>query len=147
MDGLFENRDFSTNYFFEFWGAPHGPQGKMFGIDPLAKIGKVGMIIRKILKKLRIVASATVFKMILRRMWIRLLGRVGLRAYVELISLPVFVIINMHEMRPSEFSNKCEQKLKSLEVGNSICSDEAKPAYVFWYFLLLAFITCCQAQV
>lgn len=75
-------------------GAP-GFQGTMFGIDPLAKIGKVGMILRKVLKKVKIVASATVFKMILRRMWVRLLGRVALRAYVELISLPVFVVLNM----------------------------------------------------
>tara|TARA_B100001142_G_C14316055_1_gene648528 strand:+ start:698 stop:1768 length:1071 start_codon:yes stop_codon:yes gene_type:complete len=79
-------------------GAP-GFHGKMFGIDPLAKIGKLGLKIRKILKKLRIVASATVFKMILRRMWVRLLGRVALRAYVELISLPVFVVLNMFGMR------------------------------------------------
>ena len=113
-------------------GAP-GFQGKMFGIDPLAKIGKVGMIIRKILKKLRIVASATVFKMILRRMWIRLLGRVGLRAYVELISLPVFVIINMfgmngmmkdmrsrlvgHELTPKLVAHAFPDGLKNLDPG------------------------------
>lgn len=75
-------------------GAP-GFHGSMFGIDPLAKIGKMGLLIRKVLKKVRILVSAAVFKMILRRMWVRLLGRVSIRAYVELVSLPIFVLLNM----------------------------------------------------
>tara|TARA_B100001093_G_scaffold519239_1_gene607320 strand:- start:3428 stop:4498 length:1071 start_codon:yes stop_codon:yes gene_type:complete len=113
-------------------GAP-GFQGTMFGIDPLAKIGKVGMILRKILKKLRIIASATVFKMILRRMWVRLLGRVALRAYVELISLPVFILLNMfgmntmmndmrsrlvgHEFTPKLVNHAFPEGLDDLEPG------------------------------
>lgn len=113
-------------------GAP-GFQGTMFGIDPLAKIGKVGMILRKILKKLRIIASATIFKMILRRMWVRLLGRVALRAYVELISLPVFILLNMfgmnammndmrsrlvgHEFTPKLVNHAFPEGLEDLEPG------------------------------
>lgn len=113
-------------------GAP-GFQGTMFGIDPLAKIGKMGMMLRKILKKLRIIASATIFKMILRRMWVRLLGRVALRAYVELISLPVFVLVNMfgmnsmmkdmrsrlvgHELTPKLVAHAFPEGLKDLEPG------------------------------
>lgn len=113
-------------------GAP-GFQGTMFGIDPLAKIGKIGMVIRKILKKLRIIASATIFKMILRRMWVRLLGRVALRAYVELLSLPVFILLNMfgmnammkdmrsrlvgHELTPKLVSHAFPEGLENIEPG------------------------------
>ncbi len=103
-------------------GAP-GFQGTMFGIDPLAKIGKIGMIIRKILKKLRIIASATVFKMILRRMWVRLLGRVALRAYVELISLPVFVMLNMFGM------NSMMNDMRSRLVGHELTPKLVKHAF------------------
>ena len=94
-------------------GAP-GFRGTMFGIDPLAKIGKVGLMIRKVLKKLRIVASATVFKMVLRRITVRLLGRVALRAYVELISLPVFVALNMFGM------NSMMKDMRSRLVGHEL---------------------------
>ena len=94
-------------------GAP-GFHGTMFGIDPLAKIGKIGMLIRKALKKVRIVASATVFKMILRRMWVRLLGRVALRAYVELLSLPMFVLLNMFGM------NVMMKDMRSRLVGHEL---------------------------
>ena len=94
-------------------GAP-GFHGTMFGIDPLAKIGKVGMLIRKALKKLRILASATVFKMILRRMWVRLLGRVAIRAYVELVSLPIFVALNMFGM------NSMLKDMRSRLVGHDL---------------------------
>jgi hypothetical protein len=94
-------------------GAP-GFHGTMFGIDPLAKIGKVGLLIRKALKKMRIVASATVFKMILRRMWVRLLGRVAIRAYVELVSLPIFVALNMLGM------NSMMNDMRSRLVGHDL---------------------------
>lgn len=113
-------------------GAP-GFHGTMFGIDPLAKIGKVGMLIRKALKKFRIVASATVFKMILRRMWVRMLGRVALRAYVELLSLPAFVVLNMfgmnvmmrdmrsrlvgHELTPKLLAHAFPEGLESMDGG------------------------------
>ncbi len=94
-------------------GAP-GFHGTMFGIDPLAKIGKVGLLIRKALKKLRIIASVTVFKMILRRLWVRLLGRVAIRAYVELISLPAFVLLNMFGM------NSMMNDMRSRLVGHDL---------------------------
>ena len=94
-------------------GAP-GFHGTMFGIDPLAKIGKVGLLIRKILKKLRIVASATVFKMILRRICVRLLGRVALRASVELVSLPIFILLNMLGM------NGMMKDMRSRLVGHKL---------------------------
>ena len=113
-------------------GAP-GFHGTMFGIDPLAKIGKVGMLVRKALKKFRIVASATVFKMILRRMWVRMLGRVALRAYVELLSLPAFVVLNMfgmnammrdmrsrlvgHELTPKLLAHAFPEGLESMDDG------------------------------
>ena len=113
-------------------GAP-GFHGTMFGIDPLAKIGKIGMLVRKVLKKFRIVASATVFKMIIRRMWVRLLGRVALRAYVELLSLPVFVLLNMigmnammrdmrsrlvgHEFTPKLIAHAFPEGLDSMDDG------------------------------
>lgn len=103
-------------------GAP-GFQGTMFGIDPLAKIGKVGMLIRKVLKKLRIIASATIFKMILRRMWVRLLGRVALRAYVELISLPVFIVLNMFGM------NTMMNDMRSRLVGHEFTPKLVKHAF------------------
>lgn len=75
-------------------GAP-GFKATMFGIDPLAHIGKLGHIIRKALGKLRIVVSASMFKIILRRLWARLIGRVAVRAYSMLAALPVFVALNM----------------------------------------------------
>ena len=103
-------------------GAP-GFHGTMFGIDPLAKIGKVGMLIRKALKKVRIVASATVFKMILRRMWVRLLGRVALRAYVELLSLPMFVLLNMFGM------NVMMKDMRSRLVGHELTPKLVKHAF------------------
>jgi len=79
-------------------GAP-GFKATMFGIDPLAHIGKVGALIRKVLSKLRIVVSATMFKIILRRLWARLIGRVAVRAYSMLAALPVFIILNMFGTR------------------------------------------------
>ena len=79
-------------------GAP-GHRDVFFGIDPLAKIGKVGLLIRKALHKVRVAGSATIFKLIIRRMWVRLIGRVGTRAYVELLALPVFVVLNILGMR------------------------------------------------
>lgn len=75
-------------------GAP-GFKASMFGIDPLAHIGKIGHVIRKALSKVRIVLSATMFKIILRRLWARLIGRVAVRAYSMLAALPVFIVLNM----------------------------------------------------
>ncbi len=94
-------------------GAP-GFQGTMFGIDPLAHIGKLGMIIRKLLKKFRIVASATLFKSIIRRMWVQLIGRTALRAFVELVSLPIFVLINVIGM------NTMMRDMRSRLVGHEV---------------------------
>ena len=103
-------------------GAP-GFHGMMFGIDPLAKIGKVGLLIRKVLKKMRIIASATVFKMILRRMWVRLLGRVAIRAYVELISLPAFIVLNMIGM------NTMMKDMRSRLVGHELMPKVVRHAF------------------
>lgn len=75
-------------------GAP-GFKGTMFGIDPLEHIGKAGHFIRKILSKLRVLASATMFKIIVRRLWARLMGRVAARAIAMLVALPFFVFFNM----------------------------------------------------
>jgi hypothetical protein len=75
-------------------GAP-GFKATMFGIDPLAHIGKIGHVIRKALGKVRIVVSATMFKIILRRLWARLIGRVAVRAYSMLAALPFFIFLNM----------------------------------------------------
>lgn len=75
-------------------GAP-GFKGTMFGIDPLAHIGKAGHIIRKLLNKIRIVVSATMFKIILRRLWARLIGRVAVRAFAMGAALPFFILLNM----------------------------------------------------
>ena len=94
-------------------GAP-GFQGPMFGIDPLARIGKPGMIIRKVLKKFRIAASATLFKSIIRRMWVQLIGRTALRAFVELVSLPFFVLINAVGM------NSMMRDMRSRLVGHEL---------------------------
>ncbi|MDG1538511.1 MAG: hypothetical protein P8Q40_01130 [Candidatus Poseidonia sp.] len=94
-------------------GAP-GFQGAMFGIDPLARIGKLGMLIRKILKKFRIAASATLFKSIVRRMWVQLIGRTALRAFVELVSLPFFVLINAVGM------NSMMRDMRSRLVGHEL---------------------------
>jgi len=94
-------------------GAP-GFQGAMFGIDPLAHIGKLGMQIRKILKKFRIAASATLFKSIIRRMWVQLIGRTALRAFVELVSLPIFVLINVIGM------NTMMRDMRSRLVGHEL---------------------------
>ena len=71
----------------------------MFGIDPLARIGKLGNVIRKLLSKVRVVASATMFKIILRRMWGRLVGRVAVRAYSMVVALPFFILLNMYGTR------------------------------------------------
>ena len=79
-------------------GAP-GFKGMMFGIDPLARIGKLGNTIRKLMSKLRVVASATMFKIILRRMWGRLIGRVAVRAYSMVAALPFFILLNMYGTR------------------------------------------------
>ena len=79
-------------------GAP-GFKATMFGIAPLAHIGTVGHVIRKVLAKLRVVVSATMFKIILRRLWARLIGRVAVRAFSMLASLPVFIVLNMIGMR------------------------------------------------
>lgn len=94
-------------------GAP-GFQGTMFGIDPLARIGKLGMMIRKILKKFRIAVSATLFKSIVRRMWVQLIGRTALRAFVELVSLPFFVVINAVGM------NSMMRDMRSRLVGHEL---------------------------
>ena len=75
-------------------GAP-GFKGTMFGIDPLAHIGKAGHVIRKLLNKLRVVVSATMFKIILRRLWARLIGRVAVRAFAMGAALPFFILLNM----------------------------------------------------
>ncbi len=79
-------------------GAP-GYRGKLFGIDPLEKIGKIGLAIRKVLKRIGSVTSFTLFKAILRRIWVRMIGRVATRAYVELLALPIFIIFNIVGMR------------------------------------------------
>ncbi len=79
-------------------GAP-GFKATMFGIDPLARIGKLGNVIRKLLSKVRVVASATMFKIILRRMWGRLVGRVAVRAYSMVVALPFFILLNMFGTR------------------------------------------------
>ena len=55
-------------------GAP-GYRGTLFGIDPLEKIGKLGLLIRKVLKKIGSASSFTFFKAILRRIWVRIIGR------------------------------------------------------------------------
>ena len=79
-------------------GAP-GYRGTLFGIDPLEKIGRAGLLIRKILKKLGSASSFTFFKAILRRIWVRIIGRVATRAYVELLALPIFILFNIVGMR------------------------------------------------
>ena len=79
-------------------GAP-GYRGTLFGIDPLEKIGRLGLLIRKILKKLGSASSFTFFKAILRRIWVRIIGRVATRAYVELLALPIFILFNIVGMR------------------------------------------------
>lgn len=79
-------------------GAP-GYRGVLFGIDPLEKIGKIGLAIRKVLKRIGSATSFTLFKAILRRIWVRIIGRVATRAYVELLALPIFIIFNIIGMR------------------------------------------------
>jgi len=113
-------------------GAP-GFHVEMFGIDPLAKIGKIGMLIRKVLKKIGVFASATMFKIILRRMWFRLIGRVATRAVVEIVQLPIFIVLNMfgmhsmmsdmrsrlvgHELTPKLVQHAFPEGLDFLEPG------------------------------
>ena len=113
-------------------GAP-GFKATMFGIDPLAHIGKVGHAIRKVLVKLRVAVSATVFKIILRRLWARLIGRVAVRAFSMLASLPVFIILNMigtrsmirdmrsrlvgHELTPNLVAHAFPEGLDALSPG------------------------------
>ncbi len=113
-------------------GAP-GFHITMFGIDPLARIGKVGMLIRKTLKKFGVFAGASMFKLILRRMWVRLLGRVATRAVIEIVQLPVFIVLNMlgmhtmmkdmrsrlvgHEFTPQLFGHAFPEGLDSIEPG------------------------------
>ncbi len=98
-------------------GAP-GYRGTLFGIDPLKKIGKYGLIVRKILLKIRIVGSASLFKSILRRIWVRMIGRVATRATVNLLALPVFVILNVLGMRHT--MNEMRSRLMGYELTPKI---------------------------
>ena len=103
-------------------GAP-GYRGTLFGIDPLAKIGKIGLIIRKILKKIRAASSFTLFKAILRRIWVRMIGRVATRAYVELIALPIFILLNVIGMRYTM------AEMRSRLVGHELTPKLVKHAF------------------
>ena len=94
-------------------GAP-GHRGKLFGINPLEKIGKYGLIVRKILTKIRVVGSASLFKSILRRIWVRLIGRVATRATVNLLALPVFILLNIIGMRYT--MNEMRSRLVGFEL-------------------------------
>lgn len=100
-------------------GAP-GHRGVLFGIDPLAKIGKYGLIIRKILTKIRVIGSASLFKSILRRIWVRMIGRVATRATVNLLALPIFVILNILGMRHT--MNEMRSRLVGYELTPKIIS-------------------------
>jgi len=94
-------------------GAP-GHRGKLFGIDPLEKIGKYGLMFRKVLAKIRVVGSASLFKSILRRIWVRMIGRVATRATVNLLALPVFIILNVLGMRHT--MNEMRSRLVGFEL-------------------------------
>ena len=98
-------------------GAP-GHRGALFGINPLERIGKVGLIIRKLLTKIRVVGSASLFKSILRRIWVRLIGRVATRAAVELLALPVFIILNVFGMKHT--MNEMRSRLVGYELTPKI---------------------------
>ena len=113
-------------------GAP-GYRGTLFGIDPLEKIGKLGLLIRKILKKIGSASSFTFFKAILRRIWVRIIGRVATRAYVELLALPIFILLNIigmkhtmsemrsrlvgHELTPKLIQHAFPEGLDSINPG------------------------------
>tara|TARA_B100001287_G_C22648458_1_gene513942 strand:+ start:319 stop:1389 length:1071 start_codon:yes stop_codon:yes gene_type:complete len=113
-------------------GAP-GYRGTLFGIDPLEKIGKLGLLIRKILKKVGAASSFTFFKAILRRIWVRIIGRVATRAYVELLALPIFILLNIigmkhtmsemrsrlvgHELTPKLIQHTFPEGLESINPG------------------------------
>ena len=100
-------------------GAP-GHRGTLFGINPLGKIGKSGLMFRKILTKIRVVGSASLFKSILRRIWVRLIGRVATRATVNLLALPVFVILNIFGMRHT--MNEMRSRLVGYELTPKVIS-------------------------
>tara|TARA_B100000965_G_scaffold273233_1_gene231284 strand:- start:5294 stop:6364 length:1071 start_codon:yes stop_codon:yes gene_type:complete len=113
-------------------GAP-GYRGTLFGIDPLEKIGKLGLLIRKLLKKIGSASSFTFFKAILRRIWVRIIGRVATRAYVELLALPIFILFNIigmkhtmsemrsrlvgHELTPKLIEHTFPEGLESMKPG------------------------------
>ncbi len=113
-------------------GAP-GYRGTLFGIDPLEKIGKLGLLIRKVLKKVGAASSFTFFKAILRRIWVRIIGRVATRAYVELLALPIFILFNIigmkhtmsemrsrlvgHELTPKLIQHTFPEGLESINPG------------------------------
>ena len=113
-------------------GAP-GYRGTLFGIDPLEKIGKLGLLIRKVLKKVGAASSFTFFKAILRRIWVRIIGRVATRAYVELLALPIFILFNIigmkhtmsemrsrlvgHELTPKLIHHTFPEGLESINPG------------------------------
>lgn len=94
-------------------GAP-GHRGKLFGINPLEKIGKYGLMVRKLLTKIRVVGSASLFKSILRRIWVRMIGRVATRATVNLLALPVFILLNIIGMRYT--MNEMRSRLVGFEL-------------------------------
>ena len=98
-------------------GAP-GYRGTLFGINPLKKIGKYGLVFRKILTKIRIIGSASLFKSILRRIWVRMIGRVATRATVNLLALPVFVFLNVLGMRHT--MNEMRSRLMGYELTPKI---------------------------
>ena len=98
-------------------GAP-GYRGKLFGINPLEKIGKYGLFFRKILTKIRVVGSASLFKAIIRRIWVRMIGRVATRATVNLLALPVFIFLNMLGMRHT--MNEMRSRLMGYELTPKI---------------------------
>ena len=98
-------------------GAP-GHRGVLFGIDPLEKIGKFGLMFRKILTKIRLIGSASLFKSILRRIWVRLIGRIATRAAVEILALPVFIILNVLGMRHT--MNEMRSRLVGYELTPKI---------------------------
>ena len=113
-------------------GAP-GYRGTLFGIDPLEKIGTLGLLIRKVLKKVGAASSFTFFKAILRRIWVRIIGRVATRAYVELLALPIFILFNIigmkhtmsemrsrlvgHELTPKLIQHTFPEGLESINPG------------------------------
>ena len=71
-------------------------------------------MIRKLLAKIRVVGSASLFKSILRRIWVRMIGRVATRATVNLLALPVFIILNLLGMRHT--MNEMRSRLVGYEL-------------------------------